>query len=339
MKLELLVKYRSTWKLEDTKHILNHEERLKAINRHLQQDAELKNILVEHGFQERGWNKMVFGSKEFFDLLNIAKDYIPLQFLLFVKLSKKEEAEIKVFSMHPNSVLPIKYDIYNHKYFDLIDKQFPEKSLVNGLWCIKERNECIIVNKYNKWKDKYFKCTEYDGCKLIVTNFIKELIEANNMNGFSFSNVKYFIEKNKDIKEIKDVYGIKPMNTMKDSFLKTKFMKEKYNENHHCKYYSNDGNFVFSGGSLDNIDDLIRLNTPTGCCSTDWIVSSKFKTFYDQHKLKGLRFEPIFETQTEMFDLYNEMIANFAKELQQYNTQHCIGHEEIDSSMLVNGVL
>ena len=33
------------------------------------------------------------------------------------------------------------------------------------------------------------------------------------------------------------------------------------------------------------------------------------------------------------------MIANFAKELQQYNTQHCIGHEEIDSSMLVNGVL
>ena len=339
MKLELEFQIASLWSAEEIKQKFTSEkERRAAVNAALELQSEYDNILERNGFS-RFWNTVIFGSDEFYRALDVAENF-GLQFLLLPKLTKKELDLPNAFVVKASSILPIKHDIIYALGSNL-------KPLPSPYECVPIRDDIYkiyiykhtgIVGKYEKWKDDFFKSTEYLTTNLIITDSIKKLLLEYNIRGVEFEPLLLYNLRSKNSAPIEGIYDTRPTRMLQYSFLANTLLSKESRKDPECIFFNQIGTFLFQKGAFGEMDDVMFMNLPTSKYRTNMVASQRFRSFYLKNKLKGLRFMPIFETETDLFDEYDFLVAEFAKDLIKRNPDHRIGYELIDPHRVVDGL-
>jgi hypothetical protein len=342
MKLILYFKIASHTDIEKIRK-LNTEEFINYMDKKNQEHQTNQKLLESFGFTE-SWNEVAFGDKRFNDLLRGIQNKFTLNISIFIKLTQKEMKEIQAFKLSPISILPMKHDI---AYSSSLSVQEPcpyEDSKVylrEDDFKIAIHKKGGIIGKY-KFKNHYFKVTESSSVPLIATAYIRKIIEDNKLSGFDFTPLQRYMQKTKSSVPIEDVYYVTPKSLMQETFLDTNLtimIQNQYENEDECSFFNQTGPFIYNKGAFDLMPDFTLFNPATCCEGSDLLVSKKFREVYMSNKLKGLKFDPILEKDTILFEQYNELIQNFARLLVDNNPNHSIGHEKIDPANLVNGVL
>jgi hypothetical protein len=317
--------------------MLSENEQMEYLAIHTQKEQEKIKLLESFGFLS-GWNEVEFGDRRFEDLLKAIQNKFALQVLIFPKLTKKEIEEIQAFTIYPTSILPTKHDL---GYGELNPYSSLTEYLQDDEYKISVNRKCGILGTY-RWKDNYFKATESSSVPLIITEHIRSIIERNGLQGIFLNPLENFNRKTNSSTPIDGVYCATPKSLMKTSFVYTKLTVKQHNiyeDKSKCIYFTQTGSFVYKNGALQDMQDCMFINPATQCESSDMIVSKKFREVYIANRLKGLRFEPVFELDTALFDTYNQSIVKLSKMLMQYNHKHSLGHENIELDSLVDGII
>jgi len=327
MKFELSVKEARTWSIEKFKN-LSDDDRYYALIRATQKDLESRKFLEESGFDVPIEN-LYYGTDTYYKLLETVKDNFPLLFHIRIKLSKKEADKQKAFMLSPRSIIPLKNDLsYNGKVYPIKEK------CIDGEYEICYYQKGAVMGSV-KWKDNYFKASEYDHILLSCSDAVRSLILKEQLSGFEFGTIFNITKKVEE-----PFYNIVPKNQCSEYAIVDKLAVEKYREDYDCRFVNFDGIRIYEKGSLDNIEDIMFTKEATGCKKGDIIVSQRFRQFYIKNNLKGLDFKPTFEVGTELFEEYDEFIKEFSKDLVAFNENHRIGiFNEIPASKLINGIL
>ena len=339
MKLELEFQIAPLWSAEEIKQKFTSEkEQREAVYAALELQSECDNILERNGFS-RFWNTVIFGSDEFYRALDIAENF-GLQFLLRPKLTKKELDLPNAFVVKASSILPIKHDIVYALGSNLKPLPFPYEfaPIRDDIYKIYMYKHTGIVGKYEKWKDEFFKSTEYLTTNLIITDGIKKLLFEYNIRGVKFEPLLLYNLRSKSTVPIEGIYDSRPTRMLQHSFLANALLLEESRKDPRCKFFNQTGAFIFPKGAFEEMDDIVFMNLPTSEYRTDIVASQRFRNFYLKNKLKGLRFMPIFETETELFDEYDFLVGELARELIKRNSDHRIGYELIDPHRVADGL-
>lgn len=291
------------------------------------------DLLEKNGFN-RNYNDLLFGNNEYFRLLELVGDKYPLMFLPFVEMTKREMDKEKAFVLKCTSTLAMKHLIgsFNNTKNPFIDnkKCFTNESDPFRV-CVHPQ---IGIKGSVNWKPNYFKTTEYNP-ELIITEDLKNLIEENSLAGFHFEPLGHLTQG-----IVEDVYCVTADSLMQNKFIESKLCRIQDRDDYQCKYINYDGSLIYTQGSLDEIKDISYTNKATSVEKGEMIVSQKFRQFYIQNKLKGIRFEPVFEMATNSFEWYNQTISELANDVMKYNSEHVIGQlNKVNPSTLLNGVL
>lgn len=258
-----------------------------------------------------------FRSEVYKKLLEVVGNRYNYNFKISIELTKKEIRDIKAFLIVPNSVLPIKYYIDYESY-----EKIPNKKI-----CFKNKKICMFkehnINGIPSVKDNFFKTFEVWYNLIIATDYIKSKIKNSTLSGIEFG----------DLIDIKTQQSISlsclySNILMHDKCLDTNLDFENKKE-HNFLIYEN----------LNDINDFNYTSEPFEYDQSGIIVSQNFKYFYNDNKLKGLFFYPVFEKDSILFEKLNTMIIEFATELLAYNAKHTIGNNRTSPTKLVTGIL
>ena len=312
MKLELSVKEASTWTIEQFKN-MSDDDRYQALMCAAQKDLDSRKFLEKSGFDVPIGN-LYYGTDTYYKLLETVKDKFPLLFNIHIKLLKKEMDSLKAFILRVRSIIPLKNDLsYNGKVYPIKEK------CIDGKYEICYYQKGAVMGSI-KWKDNYFKASEYDHILLSCSDVARSLILKEQLSGFEFGTIFNITKK---IEE--PFYNIVPKSQCSEYAIIDQLAVEKYREDYDCRFVDFDGVRIYEKGSLDNIEDIMFTKEATGCKKGDIIVSQRFRQFYLKNKFKGVDFMPIFEIDTEEFYEYNNFIKELAKELYSFNDKHVIG--------------
>lgn len=340
MKLELEFQVARNWSIKKIKELYdNAEDQKEALYAALELQSSYDDLLERAGFS-RYWNKVIYGSDEFYRALDIAGNDFGLQFLVHPKLTKKELDTVNAFVVKASSILPLKHDIIyavggNWKSLPPPCEYVPLRDDIYKIYIYKHTG---IVGKYEKWKDEYFKSTEYLSTNLIVTNNIKRLISQQNITGLEFEPLLQYNLKTKRAVPIEGIYDSRPTHMLQHSFLANMLLSEESRDEPNCIFFNQEGAFIFKKGAFEGMRDFMLMNLPTSEYMTSIVASQRFRRIYLKNKLKGLSFMPMFETNTELFCEYDSLISKFAQSLSSSNSKHRVGYELINPKSLTGGL-
>ncbi len=318
MKLILGIKHRPIWPSYN-RPLTDNE--MNAINKELLEYADL----MEHSGYDSSLIQTEYKTDDFYNILHLVGQKYRLSFELYFKYNKKELDQFKAFVFDATAAIAMKNDItYWSNYKDLNES---EKYVnPNAKYPVKFNAKCGVRGTI-KWKaSKFIIASQSSIC---VPKDIQEKIIQSDLTGYHLEQI---INMTKDTLE--DAYCLTATKLMPDRII-DKLHIETDNE------LRREGNIIYPKGVLENISDFnfTAESTSRDNGYAELVVSQKMRQFYLDNKIKGGHFEPVFELGTNMFEEYNKTIIDLAIDLQRYNENHVIGHENIDPSILVNGVL
>jgi hypothetical protein len=289
-----------------------------------EEQSEYMNLMVKNGYSIYV-NEIKYKTDDFYNILQLVGKKHRLSFDIYFKYTKKELDQFKAFVFDCTASIAMKNDItYWSKYRNLNEKE----KFVNpdAKYPVKFNRKCGVRGNVKFKPDKFIICSQSSTC---VPINIKEKIVNSDLTGYYFEKI---VNLTKNTTE--EAY----------SLTATKLMPNRIIDKLHTETNNGlrrDGHIIYNQGVLENINDFnyAAESSYKEDGHADMIVSQNMRQFYLNNKLKSGLFEPVLELGTDSFEEYNKTIISLALDIQRYNENHVIGHEKINPSTLISGVI